>query len=113
MAFRKRSGRDTVQLPHAKGAIAVPGPDEKMTQEVPAVRMVILYCPLLAPAGGHLIDSADAFNAKRTGPGGTIADSWQHGRKQARPDWFAHGSSPGPLPARSPAPSSMNVKFDD
>jgi len=84
MAFRNRSGRDTVQLPHAKDAT---GPVIAFVdmlegaQEVPAVPMVIENGTLLAPARGHEIDRADAFNAKRTGPGRTIADSWQRGRK--------------------------------
>ena len=93
---------DTIQLPHAKGKVAVRCLDEEMVmvghEAVGVADPIVAFIDvlggysgssggpchlenrlLLVPAGGHMIDCAGVFYAKRTGHRGTIAENWQNG----------------------------------
>ena len=95
---------DTVKLPHAGGEISVGSLDEEVIvvgheavgvtdpivafidmlegiEKFLAVLIVFKNRFLLVTAGGHMIDRAGVFNAKRTSHGGTIAENWRNGKK--------------------------------
>jgi len=95
---------DAVQLPHAEGKVAIRGLDKKMimighetvgvtypiiafidvlegVQEVLAIRVILEDGLLLVAAGGHMINCAGVFDAKRTGHEWTIAENWRNGKK--------------------------------